>query len=145
MKKIVFFITVVLISLVILKSNVMAQDIKDKTIVEISSKDVDPNQTRAMNPNIKIKAPTNDKNPMPASFKKGEKEGEDCEIIFDNYTGYFIEVYLDGEYKGTIGDWGTLYVTKNAGYTKVYCITTGGTKEWEVKGDCDGNFLWKIK
>lgn len=124
-----------------------AQENNANTVVEIQATDVDYSNTRSLNPNIKIAIPENDKNPMPATKKKGSdaSKGNECEIIFDNYTGYYIEVYVDGIYKGTVGEWGTLYVTVRGGYTKIYALTTGATKEWKAEGNCEGNYIWKLK
>lgn len=145
MKKFLFIGLLAFICQLWIPTTTKAQDLSNKKIVEIKSQEVP--KTRSLNPNIKIKAPKNDNNPLPASVKKGNKTPglKDCEIVFDNYTGYFIEVYLDGEYKGTIGEWGSLYVTVTSGYAKVYCIITGGTKEWNVEGNCEGNYIWKLQ
>lgn len=147
MKKLLSIMLIAAVGLLWTANQTQAQNFDGRTIVEVKSTDVNPSNTRAVNPNIKIKAPTNDNNPLPASAKKGSKNPnqKDCEIIFDNYTGYFVEVYIDGVYKGTIGDWGTLYVTIPGGYTQVYCISTGGSKEWKVEGNCEGNYLWKLQ
>ena len=148
MRQIAFILTITLIGFMASPQKSVAQNYDGKTVVDIEHSNVDYSNTRSTNPNIKINAPDNDKNPLPASSKKNSKKtnnAKECEIIFDNYTGYFIEVYIDGIYRGTVGEWGTLYVTVKGGYTKVYAITTGGTKEWKADGNCDGNYVWKLK
>lgn len=147
MKKLLFITSLVLMGMVFTPQNTKAQEYEGKTVVEIDQSDVDYTNTRSTNPHIKMTAPGNDKNPMPASKKKGNEKAsaKECEIIFDNYTGYFIEVYVDGMYKGTVGEWGTLYVTVRGGYKKIYALTTGGTKEWKAEGSCEGNYVWKLK
>ena len=121
-----------------------AQD-RDKTIKEIKSKDVV--KTRNYNPHIQSMVPKTDNNPQPAPIKKGGKKEEgisDVEIIIDNFTGYYIDVYIDGTYKGTIGEWGTLNLSVKKPYKKLYCVTSGGTKDWLVTGDFDDNYTWKL-
>ncbi|MFH0892793.1 MAG: hypothetical protein V2A54_00010 [Bacteroidota bacterium] len=123
-----------------------AQAQTDRKVMVVKSVDVE--KTRGANPNIKtaVKAPNSDNGVKPSNVKKGNAEGTtDCEIAFDNYTNFFVDVYVDGSYKGTIGDWGTLYINASSGYKSVYCISSGGTKEWKVDGSCEGNFLWKLQ
>lgn len=31
----------------------------------------------------------------------------DCTLVFDNYTGYWVNVYVNGVFKGVIEPWGT--------------------------------------
>lgn len=147
MRKLLFIAAIGMLTYFATTQTATAQNYEGKTVVDIESADVDYSNTRSTNPNIKISAPDNDKNPLPGSKKKGNAKanGKECEIIFDNYTGYFIEVYIDGIYKGTVGEWGTLYVTVRGGYTKIYALTTGGTKEWNAEGNCEGNYVWKLK
>ena len=147
MRKLLFIAAIGMLAYFAVPQALQAQSYEGKSIVEVEGTSVDYSSTRSTNPNIKIVAPDNDKNPLPASQKKGNKKatGKECEIIFDNYTGYYIEVYIDGIYKGTVGEWGTLYVTARGGYTKIYALTTGGTKEWKAEGNCEGNYVWKLK
>lgn len=125
-------------------SNINAQD-KDKTIKEIKSKDVI--KTRNYNPHIQVLVPKSDDDPTPAPNKKGGENDDaaiEYEVIIDNFTGFYVEVYIDGVYKGTIGDWGTLNISVNEAYKKVYCITTGGTKDWLITGEFEEDYIWKL-
>lgn len=94
--------------------------------------------SRGANPNIKTEAPTTD-NPVEKS------RGSVCTLTFDNYTGYVIKVYVDGNYKGTVSEYGKGTVTVGAGYTTMYCITAGGTREWSDYGDCSASYVYKLK
>jgi succinyl-CoA synthetase beta subunit len=57
-------------------------------------------KTRGANPNIKMDAPTTDAKPV------AKARGAACTVKFDNYTGLYIKVYVDGYYKGTLDAWG---------------------------------------
>jgi hypothetical protein len=112
---------------------------QEKKSVDVTGKAVE--KTRGENPNIEFPVPTTDDNPEP----KPEKErGAYCGIDFENYTGYYIDIYVNGYYKGTLGPWANGSVTVYSGYTTIYCITTGGTLEWYDSGGCDYYFTYKL-
>jgi len=140
MKKLVLFTLALLVSIG-LSTKSFAQGNPVKTIVEVQSKAVE--KTRGANPNIKSKAPATDQ-PVQVKSKSKNAEAAGCEIEFENTTTNFVEVYIDGDYSGTVGPAGRLILKSEWGYTKVYCITTGQTKEWSFDGNCKGNYLWKL-
>lgn len=112
---------------------------QEKKSVKLTGAQVE--KARGENPNIKFHIPDNDDNPAP----KPEKErGAYCSIDFVNWTGYYIYVYVDGNYKGTLDPWDEGNVTIYAGYKTVYCITTGGTWEWSDAGNCDYYFTYDL-
>jgi len=75
-------------------------------------------------PNIKSEKETNDPaSPMAAPEKKGgakTRGGFLCEVRFDNRTAWFIKLYVDGNFKGTIGPWGDAVAYAFPGETRVY-------------------------
>ncbi|MEZ0609427.1 hypothetical protein ACAW74_12965 [Fibrella sp. WM1] len=107
-----------------------AQTKKATKKVEVEGKKVA--RARGANPNIKMDEPTVDK-PVPQPAKS---RGAACSIHFDNRTGLYIRLYVDGNYKGTMEPWGDRYVTVGDGYTTIYCVSTGGSREWNASGDC---------
>jgi hypothetical protein len=112
---------------------------QEKKSVDVKAKKVET--SRGENPNIKFSVPKTDDNPE----AKPEKErGAYCGIDFKNYTGYYIDIYVNGYYKGTLGPWADGSVTVYSGYTTIYCITTGGTLEWSDAGGCDYYFTYKL-
>jgi len=132
----VFFLALILTFSATLFTTTFAQE---KKSVEITGKVVE--KSRGENPNIEFQVPKNDDNPVP----KPEKErGAYCGIDFENWTGYYVEIYVNGYYKGTLGPWETGSVTVYAGYTTIYCITSGGTLEWYNDGSCDYYFAYKL-
>jgi len=109
---------------------------KKKVVKEVKSVKVE--KSRGEYPNIKTYAPTTD---VAVSKQRG-----DCSINFDNWTGYMVHVYVDGNFKGTVDAWGNGWVTVGNGYTTVYCITVGGTYEWSAKGECsDESYVFKLE
>ncbi|SNR63090.1 hypothetical protein SAMN06265371_107101 [Lutibacter agarilyticus] len=120
--------------------NSFAQE-KETKVVKISGTEVA--KTRGENPNIKTDfvcdAPDVEAPKPPAT------RGSVCTINFDNYTGYDIKVYVDGDFKGWVSPWDEGAVTVYSGYTTVYCITAGGSYEWSAKGDCDSYFNYELR
>ena len=112
---------------------------QEKKSVDVTATSME--KSRGENPNIKSQVPTTDDNPMP----KPEKErGSLCMIDFNNYTGYYVEIYVNGYYMGTVAPWGAYAVDAYAGYTTIYCITSGGTYEWSAAGNCDYYFDYNL-
>jgi len=95
-------------------------------------------KSRGTNRNIKVDVPTTD---VPVA----KSRGGGCRYKFDNYTGLFIKVYVDGYYKGTIDPWGTASMTVNSAYTKVYMISAGGTREWSSSGECSSLYTYTLR
>lgn len=119
-----------------LSTNTFAQD---KKPVDLNATSVE--KSRGENPNIKSQAPTSDENPMPEPEKE---RGSLCMIDFNNNTGYYVEIYVNGYYMGTVAPWGVYAVDAYAGYTTIYCITSGGTYEWSSAGNCDYYFDYNL-
>ncbi len=95
---------------------------------------------KAKNPNIKTEEPAADVEATKPSATRGS-----CTVSFSNSTGYYVKVYVDGNYKGTLAPYESGNVTVYSGYTTVYCITTGGTYDWSAQGNCDGSYSFDIR
>lgn len=102
-----------------LKAATKSVELKGKAMVK----------SRGANPNIKSEMATTDK-VVPQS------RGELCGIHFDNRTGLSIKVYVDGDFYGVISPYGDEAVVVQGGYTRVYCVSAGGTREWSGDGNC---------
>lgn len=94
--------------------------------------------SRGANPNIKSEAPSSDA-PVAQS-----RSANLCSIYFTNYTGYYINIYVDGYYKGQLSPWGGGTVVVGDGYTTIYCITAGKTLEWRDSGNCLGSYTYRL-
>lgn len=72
-----------------------------KAIKKVEVKGVKVAKSRGENPNI-VKNFTF--NPLDISVEKPDicECGNDCLINADNYTGFYINVYADGSYKGMV-------------------------------------------
>jgi hypothetical protein len=113
---------------------------KEKKVVNLEATKVA--KTRGANANIKTDINLNAKDV--AVPKPADDRGDFCRIQFDNWTGYSILVYVDGDFQGYLSPWSEGSVTVLAGYTTVYCVTSGGTYEWTAEGNCDSDFYYKL-
>lgn len=95
--------------------------------------------TRGDNANIKSDVPSTD-----VEAPKPSKTRGSCTVAFTNNTGYYVKVYIDGSYKGTLSPYESGTVTVYSGYTTIYCITTGGTYDWSAAGNCEGTYTYKL-
>ena len=109
---------------------------KKKVSVDVKAKAA--TKSRGANPHIKSEAPTTDK-------AVAKSRGADCSVNFDNYTGLYVKVYVDGYYKGTVAPYSNGTVTVGEGYTTIYCVSTGGTQEWNASGNCEGSYTYKLR
>lgn len=105
-----------------------------KISVKVTSKTVEAN--RGANPNIKSGAPTTDN---PVSKSRGT-----CSVYFSNYTGLYINIYVDGYYKGQLSPYGGGTVYVGDGYTTIYCLSAGGTRDWSASGNCSGSYTYRL-
>jgi hypothetical protein len=136
-----YFLGIFLIS-IIFPNNIPAQE-KYRKEVTISGEKVQ--KSRGEDLNIKIDRDESD-NPVPAPpYKRGAlSQGEWCQIEFDNGTGYSIDAYVDGSWKGALPAWSGTRVTTPTGYKKIYCKTTGNTYSWKASGSCDSLYYFKL-
>jgi hypothetical protein len=113
---------------------------KATKVVAVNAKKVE--KTRGENPNIKKDFTCNA--PDVAVPKPAKSRGDYCGINVDNWTGYYVKVFVDGDFYGWVAPWDKGGVTVYSGYTTVYCITAGGSLEWKAEGSCDSLFEYKI-
>jgi hypothetical protein len=136
MKKTLLLAVVFTVATLFSVSTVFAQETK---VVNVKAVKVE--KSRGENPNIKQARPTSDI----AAPKPDKSRGEICTIGFENFTGYYIDVYVDGIYRGTMAPWeAERRVTLYSGYKTIYCITAGATLEFKDSGTCDGYYYYKL-
>jgi hypothetical protein len=130
MKKVLLTLAIAILAFIITFAQV-------KKTVNIAMKKTE--NMRGANPNIKVDVPTVD-----VEMAKPSKTRDSCTIAFINNTGYYINIYVEGYYKGTLGPWEKVAVTVNSGYTNIYCMTINGAGDWSASGDCKGNYTYNL-
>jgi hypothetical protein len=68
-----------------------------------------------------------------------------CVVKFDNWTGYYIDLWVDKVYKGRLNPWENSQLVLPEGYTEVYCRTMGETYQWQSSGECNEEFSLKLE
>jgi hypothetical protein len=108
-----------------------ASDAKDENIKQ----DSQPND-----PNVKTEAPPD---------KGGPKtRGASCRIHIDNRTGYYVNIYTDGQYRGQVSPYGDSIGYVGCGDTNFYAravFNDGSVLTWGPSGYfVDGSFTWTL-
>jgi len=98
------------------------------------------NMRRANAPGAKVAAPTAKGGPA--------TRGGVCAVHFDNRTSLYIDIYLDGDYRGTMSPWGDAYPFVGCGETRLYAkanFTDGSSLSWgPVVVDLNGVYTWRL-
>jgi hypothetical protein len=68
-----------------------------------------------------------------------------CVVKFDNWTGYYIDLWVDKVYKGRLNPWENSQLILPEGYADVFCRTLGETYQWQSSGECNEEFLLKLE
>jgi hypothetical protein len=96
-----------------------------------------------------LKKPANEKNPKPEKKTRGGVYGSDySDIIIDNYTGYSIDIYVDGSFRGTIAPYDKKVTWAVPGNTRLYGKTTfddGSYLHWGPSTTYTGyEYTWQL-
>jgi hypothetical protein len=110
--------------------HVFAKGIKQKKVVKLKAQ-------KGANAGMAGSKPTGD-------TKKEKARGSYCSVYFNNFTGYYVDVYMDGVYWGEIAPYGGGTVTDGDGYTRIYCQTVGGSYSWTASGNCDHDYEYDL-
>ncbi|MBC8343211.1 MAG: hypothetical protein ISR55_07110 [Bacteroidetes bacterium] len=114
---------------------------QSKEVKVIESKSATIEKTRGNNPNV-VKERSNTDVAIP---KPEKSRGDDCRVVVDNWTGYSVDIYVDGDYAGTVGAWSDGYTYTAEGQTSLYGKSVGGSIEWgPVYVDCYYEHTWKL-
>lgn len=68
-----------------------------------------------------------------------------CLVKFDNWTGYYVDIWVDKTYKGRLNPWENSQLLLPEGYASVFCRTMGDTFQWQSAGECNEEFLLKLE
>lgn len=84
-------------------------------------------KTRGDDPNIKVEQRMNSADQESKAIQSPDKgapshRGGLCYVIFDNWTDWYLDCYVDGYYEGMVAPWGEGYVTVGAGNTTLYSV-----------------------
>ncbi|MBA2249497.1 MAG: hypothetical protein H0W12_04835 [Chitinophagaceae bacterium] len=78
--------------------------------------------------------------------KKSKKRGT-CYLYLDNYTGYYVDVWVEDQYQGRLSPYATSVrfdVWTPGNWTKWYAKSAGGTYYWENDSYCNDSRVFTI-
>ena len=86
--------------------------------------------------------------PAPANKGGEASRGAGGIVHTDNRTTLYIDVYLNGDFCGTLSPWGDLYCYVSAGSTIMYAVanfTDGSRTTWGPSSAyVDGEYVWRL-
>jgi hypothetical protein len=131
MKKYLFMGFLFLFTFGLFQTPIMAQEHKKaKKIVKVEGK------KGKMANTIKIEKPVAD--------VKVKKTKTYCSVFFNNYSGLFVNIYMDGIFWGTVSPFGGLTVEPGHGYSTIYAESTGGLWSWSASGECSSPYEFDL-
>jgi hypothetical protein len=131
-----------LIALVtVFTASIFAQTQKQTKLIEV--KGVKIEQQRGADANIKTAKPVTE---VVADKSRGPVYGDNyCDVNLENNTGFTIDIYVDGNYRGTLGAWENKVTWAIPGKTRLYGKSVGGTVQWGPSlVDCDWKYTWRL-
>jgi hypothetical protein len=68
-----------------------------------------------------------------------------CVVKVDNWTGYYVDLWVDKLYKGRLNPWASNQMILNQGWTEVYARTMGESYQWKSEGECNEEIILKLE
>jgi hypothetical protein len=129
---------VLMMIMTFLMSNISISSAQNKDEKIIETVGVKVVNTRGADTNINLTRPIiDDTVPKPKAVSPKE-----CTVSIVNETGYYIDIYVDNRYAGTIGPWENRekWVTL---WIDLFAKSIGGSMTWgPIKSQCDR--IWKL-
>lgn len=97
----------------------------------------------------KLMRPSNNAD-APAAPNRGDNYGASMsDIIVDNYTGWYIDIYVDGEFRGTLAPWDKRVTWAIPGATTLYAKATfddGSYRYWgPTSAETGYQYQWNLR
>jgi hypothetical protein len=134
-----------LFTLLLVTNSVSAQQKsgKKKKTIETKAISTPSSEVAALN------KPANEKNAKPEKKTRGDVYGPNySDIIVDNYTGYSVDIYVDGSFRGTIAPYDKKVTWAVPGNTRLYAKATfddGSYLYWGPGTTYTGyEYTWKL-
>ncbi|MDD4148799.1 MAG: hypothetical protein PHE33_02105 [Bacteroidales bacterium] len=79
------------------------------------------------------------------AFEKPALSRGGCVVDLDNWTGYYVDIWVDKVYKGRLNPWENSQLIIAQDFAEVYCRTMGETYQWQSSGECNEKFQLKLE
>ena len=67
-----------------------------------------------------------------------------CVVKIDNWTGYYVDLWVDKNYKGRLNPWENSQLIMPNGFDEIYCRTMGESYQWMAGGECNEQFVQSL-
>ncbi len=136
-------LTLLIIGTILVSNNLFAQSGKcERKVVAKSALVVTP---RGFNSKIKSDMKEGKRIFMGKTFlKKKANAAPQCMISISNDIEQDVDVYIDGNYMGSIKSSSTGVIESLAGYSEVYCVSADKETCWTETGDCKCTYVFKL-
>lgn len=67
-----------------------------------------------------------------------------CVVKLDNWTGYYVDIWVDKNYKGRLNPWENSQMIMPSGFNEIYCRTMGESYQWMAGGECNEQFVLSL-
>ena len=65
-----------------------------------------------------------------------------CVVKLDNWTGYYVDIWVNKNYKGRLNPWENSQLILNEEFGEIYCKTMGESYQWKSDaGECNSQFV----
>ncbi|MEO5945247.1 MAG: hypothetical protein ABIP79_00410 [Chitinophagaceae bacterium] len=97
-----------------------------------------------------LKRPVNSKGkPAMEDKSRGDVYGPDySDVVIDNWTGYYLDIYVNGDYRGTVAPWEKKVTWGIPGTNRLYAkavFDDGSYLYWGPKATYTGyQYTWKL-
>jgi len=84
----------------------------------------------------------------PDSNPREKKTRGYCYIYYDNHTGSFVDIWIEGIYQGRVSPYATsvrLDVWVPGNWTNIYMQTTDGKLSWKATGYCNDSRVLSLR
>jgi hypothetical protein len=135
MKKLVFIVMAIFGLTFAMQNNAFAQPKKTTKRVQVYG-------TQGAGSGADLSVPSGDE----VREKKSKSRGY-CYLYMDNYTGYYIDIWVEGQYQGRLSPYATSVrfdVWTPGNYTRWYARTAGGTYSWSNDSYCNDSRVFTI-
>lgn len=69
-----------------------------------------------------------------------------CVVKVDNWTGYYVDIWVNKNYKGRLNPWENSQLILNEAFGEIYCRTMGESYQWKSEtGECNEQFVLQVE
>jgi hypothetical protein len=138
-----YLLSLIFLSALIASQNVSAQTGKcEKTVDVKSSPVVTP---RGGNQKVKIDMKNGIRHYLQAAKKKKKAVAPKCMISLYNEIDQEVDIYVDGNYMGSLRAKAQGVIESIESYSEVYCLSSDREVSWSEAGNCSCIYVFNLK